>query len=163
MSPKKRRLTAVLVGLAALGTAAGLALSALNDNIVFFYGPSELAKLEEVPQSSIRVGGLVQKGSLERSEDGNTIRFTITDGVETVPVVYSGLLPDLFREGQGVVAEGRIRNGRFRAENILAKHDEEYMPPEVAEALKKAGEWKKGQTGQAQTTGQTQTGQAVQP
>lgn len=141
MTPKTRRLTIIVVGLLALGGAAALVLSALKDNIVFFYGPTELAAMETLPDRAIRVGGLVEDGSVERSADGRTIRFTITDGVETVPILYEGLLPDLFREGQGIVAQGRIEGDTFVATEVLAKHDENYMPPEVADALKKSGQW----------------------
>jgi cytochrome c-type biogenesis protein CcmE len=142
MTPKYKRLTIILGGLVILAGAVGLTLSALNDNIVFFYGPTELAEMHVTPDRSIRVGGLVEPGSVEHQGDGRTIHFTITDGKNTIPVVYTGLLPDLFREGQGVVAQGRVSGGEFQATEILAKHDENYMPPEVADALKKSGEWR---------------------
>lgn len=142
MTPKYKRLSIILGGLVVLAGAVGLTLSALNDNIVFFYGPSELAEMHVTPDQSIRVGGLVEEGSVEHQNDGKTIHFVITDGVKTIPVVYTGFLPDLFREGQGVVAQGRMAGGAFQASEILAKHDEKYMPPEVADALKKSGEWR---------------------
>lgn len=142
MTPKYKRLSIILGGLVILGGAVGLTLSALNDNIVFFYGPTELTEMHVTPNQSIRVGGLVEEGSVEHQGDGKTIHFIITDGKNTIPVVYTGLLPDLFREGQGVVAQGRMAGGEFQATEILAKHDEKYMPPEVADALKKSGEWR---------------------
>jgi cytochrome c-type biogenesis protein CcmE len=142
MTPKYKRLGIILGGLVVLAGAVGLTLSALNDNIVFFYGPTELAELHVKPNQSIRVGGLVEEGSVEHQGDGRTIHFIITDGKNTIPVVYTGLLPDLFREGQGVVAQGRMSGSAFQATQILAKHDEKYMPPEVADALKKSGEWR---------------------
>jgi cytochrome c-type biogenesis protein CcmE len=142
MTPKYKRLGIILGGLVVLAGAVGLTLSALNDNIVFFYGPTELAELHVAPNQSIRVGGLVEEGSVEHQGDGRTIHFIITDGKNTIPVVYTGLLPDLFREGQGVVAQGKMNGSAFQATQILAKHDENYMPPEVADALKKSGEWR---------------------
>jgi cytochrome c-type biogenesis protein CcmE len=133
----------VLAGLAALGVASALVLSAFQDNLVFFHSPSDLAAEPIPPERVFRLGGLVEEGSVTR--DGNTIRFRVTDLAQSVPVSYSGLLPDLFREGQGVVAEGRLTaDGRFVASNVLAKHDENYMPPEVADSLKRAGHWQPG-------------------
>jgi cytochrome c-type biogenesis protein CcmE len=142
MTRKRRRLYAVLAGLAALGTAAFLVLSAFNDNLVFFYSPSDL-KTKAVPLGrSVRIGGLVEEHSVTRAADGQTIAFRVTDGANTLAVTYVGSLPDLFREGQGVVAEGMLQgDGVFRASSVLAKHDENYMPPEVAAALKKSGHW----------------------
>ena len=142
MTPKYKRLSIILGGLVVLAGAVGLTLSALNDNIVFFYGPTELAEMHVKPDQSIRVGGLVEEGSVQHQSDGRTIHFIITDGKNTIPVVYTGMLPDLFREGQGVVAQGRMAGGEFQAREVLAKHDEKYMPPEVADALKKSGEWR---------------------
>jgi len=138
---KGRRL--VLIGLAGavLAAAAGLVLSALNDKIVFFSAPTALVEKPPAPGTRLRLGGLVENGSVNRQ--GSDVRFAVTDGASTVPVVYSGLLPDLFREGQGVIAEGSLGpDGTFRADNVLAKHDETYMPKEVADALKKQGVWK---------------------
>jgi cytochrome c-type biogenesis protein CcmE len=142
MTRKRRRLYAVLAGMAMLGIAAFLVLSAFSDNLVFFYSPSDL-KTKSVPVGrQLRIGGLVEAHSVARSADGKTIEFRVTDGNNAVAVTYRGSLPDLFREGQGVVAEGALqRDGGFRASNVLAKHDENYMPPEVAEALKKSGHW----------------------
>ena len=142
MTRKRRRLYAVLAGMAALGGAAFLVLSAFNDNLVFFYSPTDL-KTKSVPvERQLRIGGLVEEHSLARAADGKTMAFRVTDGANAVSVTYAGSLPDLFREGQGVVAEGMMqRDGVFRASNVLAKHDENYMPPEVAEALKKSGHW----------------------
>jgi cytochrome c-type biogenesis protein CcmE len=142
MTRKRRRLYAVLAGMAMLGIAAFLVLSAFSDNLVFFYSPSDL-KTKSVPVGrQLRIGGLVETHSVARSADGKTIEFRVTDGNNAVAVTYRGSLPDLFREGQGVVAEGALqRDGGFRASNVLAKHDENYMPPEVAEALKKSGHW----------------------
>ena len=142
---KRRRLTLLGLGMLALAGATALVLSAFQDSLVFFYGPSEL-RAETIPaERRLRLGGLVAEGSVERIADGATIRFTVTDGRARVPVRYRGMLPDLFREGQGVIAQGRLGpDGVFRADEVLAKHDENYMPPEVAEALKKAGQWQNG-------------------
>ncbi len=148
MTRKRRRLYFVLGGLALLGLAVGLTLSALNDNLVFFYGPSELYAQHIRPGQLVRIGGLVAAGSVRREADGSTLDFSVTDGKRSVPVTYRGTVPDLFREGQGVVIEGRLtQSGTFRATTLLAKHDERYMPPEVVEALKKAGRWQEGENG----------------
>ncbi len=146
MRRKQRRLAFVVAGMVALGAAVALVLSAFEESLVFFYTPSDLAA-KNIPEGRrMRIGGLVEDGSLERSGDGLTITFRITDLSAALPVTYKGLLPDLFREGQGVVAEGfTAADGVFRADAILAKHDENYMPPEVAEALKKSGKWKGAQ------------------
>lgn len=126
-----------------LGVAAALVLVAFEDNIVFFYSPTDLMAKDVKPDQTIRVGGLVKEGSVKRHADGVTTEFVITDLKETIKVTYSNLLPDLFREGQGVVSSGILRaDGVFVASEVLAKHDENYMPPEVAEALKKSGKWK---------------------
>jgi cytochrome c-type biogenesis protein CcmE len=133
-------MAAIAAGLAFLLVAAGLALTALEDNIVFFRSPSELVEKPAIPGEVLRVGGLVKPGSVAR--DGLNVRFQITDLAHQVDVRFSGMLPDLFREGQGVVAEGRFdASGVFIADTVLAKHDETYMPPEVAEALKASGRW----------------------
>jgi cytochrome c-type biogenesis protein CcmE len=132
------------LGLAALGAAAALALSALNDTLVFFYSPSEIEAKSLAPGQTIRVGGLVEEGSVVTTGDGS-VRFRVTDLKTALPVTYRGVLPDLFREGQGVVAQGTLGpDGAFAASEVLAKHDEAYMPPEVAEALKKSGRWREG-------------------
>lgn len=138
---KKRRLYIVLAGLIMLGVAAGLTLFAMRDSLVFFYTPSDLAEKQINPGQRIRLGGLVAEGSVEKN--GATVRFVVTDLSAELQVVYTGILPDLFREGQGVVAEGTLGpDGSMVATEVLAKHDEKYMPPEVAAALKKAGMWK---------------------
>jgi cytochrome c-type biogenesis protein CcmE len=145
MTRKQQRLTLILSGLAILGLATGLVLYALRDTIVFFYTPSEVAEKHVAPGERIRLGGLVEKGSLIRNE-GTTVRFIVTDTAKTLPVIYSGQLPDLFREGQGVVAEGKLdAAGTLIADTVLAKHDERYMPKEVADALKAKGVWQEGQ------------------
>jgi len=142
MTRKRKRLLVVLLGLGMLGIASALVLFAFNDNLVFFMSPSDLASKGAPETRRLRLGGLVETGSVAREADGCTIDFRVTDGNSAVPVVFSGLLPDLFREGQGVVVEGALgRNGVFNADTVLAKHDERYMPPEVADALKKAGHW----------------------
>jgi cytochrome c-type biogenesis protein CcmE len=139
MTRKKRRLYMLGLAMLGLGTATALALTAFQDNLVFFYSPSDLA-VQHVGQRNFRLGGLVEENSVKRLPDGLTIEFRVTDTAQTVPVTYSGIVPDLFREGQGVVAEGRMRpDGVFVAREVLAKHDEKYMPPEVADALNRAG------------------------
>jgi len=140
MTPKRKRLWLLLGSLGVLGVATGLVLSALDDNLVFFYSPTQVAEKHVAPDRHFRLGGLVEAGSVKKN--GQEVRFTVTDTHKTLPVVYRGLLPDLFREGQGVVAEGALaKDGVFRADSVLAKHDERYMPPEVAEALKRSGHW----------------------
>jgi cytochrome c-type biogenesis protein CcmE len=142
MTRKQRR--AVLIGtcLAVLGLAVGLVLVALRDSIVFFYTPSEVAEKHLETGQRFRLGGLVEDGSVKRGE-GTTVSFVITDKRSTLPVTFTGVLPDLFREGQGVVAEGMLTSdGAFRADSVLAKHDENYMPPEVAKKLKEQGVWR---------------------
>jgi len=147
MKPKRRRLWFVVTGLATLGIAAALVLTAFEDNLVFFYSPSDLAEKDVAPGRRIRLGGLVEEGSVERQ--GETTRFVITDLSHTVAVSYTGILPDLFREGQGVVTEGTLEaGGRFRASEVLAKHDETYMPKEVADALKESGQWRHAEEAQ---------------
>jgi cytochrome c-type biogenesis protein CcmE len=145
MTRKRRRLLALMVGLGLLGAASAMVLAAFNDNLVFFYGPSDLAAKAIPPGRRIRIGGLVEQQSLMRQTDSHSVTFRVTDGKTVIAVVYDGVLPDLFREGQGVVAEGRRRgDGVFVATSVLAKHDEKYMPREVADALKKAGRWQEG-------------------
>ena len=141
MTRKQRRAALIGVSLGILGVAVGLVLFALRDNIVFFYGPSDVAEQDIVPGTRMRVGGLVVEGSVVRSVDAH-VRFEVTDFSETLTVTYVGLLPDLFREGQGVVTEGvLLADGTFAADTVLAKHDENYMPPEVADALQRSGNW----------------------
>jgi cytochrome c-type biogenesis protein CcmE len=141
MTPKRKRLWMLVGSLAVLGAAAALVLTALNDNLVFFYSPTQVAEKSIAPERHFRLGGLVETGSVKKN--GQEIRFVVTDTLKTVPVVYRGLLPDLFREGQGVVAEGSLGpDGVFVAREVLAKHDENYMPPEVAKAIKDAGQWR---------------------
>ncbi len=139
---KHRWLGFVVAGMVCLLIAAGLVLNAFEDNLVFFYSPSELAEKAIPDGRRFRLGGLVEEGSVNRLADGLTVEFVITDLAATVAVRYRGPLPDLFREGQGVVTEGKMSEGGiFIADNVLAKHDENYMPPEVAEAPKAAGQW----------------------
>lgn len=145
MTRKRRRLIAVLAGLGMLGIATGLVLSAFSDNLVFFYSPTDLKTKPVPPGRRLRIGGLVEQASVQREADGKTVEFRVTDGKSDVPVVFSGALPDLFREGQGVVVEGRLAGGTLRADTVLAKHDERYMPPEVVDALKKSGHWQEGE------------------
>ncbi len=145
MTRRGRRLALIAAALAVVGAAAGLALYALSDNIVFFYSPSEVAQKALRPGARLRVGGLVKSGTVVKSAD-ETVAFVVTDGANDLKVSYSGLLPDLFREGQGVVAEGVLgASNEMRADTILAKHDERYMPREVVEALKKEGRWQEGE------------------
>jgi cytochrome c-type biogenesis protein CcmE len=151
MKPKHRRLSFVLIGLLLLAGAAALILNAAQDTLVFFYSPSELATKELPASRAFRLGGLVEEGSLGRTDDG-AVQFKVTDLQAAVPVVYRGILPDLFREGQGVVAQGTLGDdGVFVATEVLAKHDENYMPPEVADAIKKSGQWKPEETLQEST------------
>jgi cytochrome c-type biogenesis protein CcmE len=145
MTRKRRRLIAVLVGMGCLSVAATLVLSAFRENLVFSYSPSDI-KAQGVPQGRlVHVGGLVEQGSVQHESDGNTVDFRITDGSSTVGVVYRGALPDIFREGQGVVVEGKLDGtGVVRADSVLTKHDENYMPREVVDALKRSGHWQEG-------------------
>jgi cytochrome c-type biogenesis protein CcmE len=139
MNRKHRRFALISAGLAVLGLAVGLVLIALNETITYFRTPSDLADKPIVAGQRFRLGGLVADGSVKRGQSLE-VEFSVTDTIKAVPVVYRGILPDLFREGQGVVAEGKLDgDGRFRADSVLAKHDENYMPPEVAKALKEKG------------------------
>jgi cytochrome c-type biogenesis protein CcmE len=142
MTPKRRkRLLLILLMVAGVAVAAGIALKAFNENLMFFYSPSNVVAGEAPLNHLIRVGGLVTNGSVQRQSDGLTVKFDVTDNAETITVQYTGILPDLFREGQGIVAHGRLNNDRlFIADEVLAKHDENYMPPEVADALKASHE-----------------------
>ena len=140
MRPKHKRLVFVGIGLGLLGFAAFLVLSAIEESVVFFRSPTEVAEQRTAGDRRMRLGGLVEEGSVERGQGAQT-RFRVTDLANAVPVTYTGVLPDLFREGQGVVVEGHLKGGVFVADQVLAKHDENYMPPEVADALKKSGQW----------------------
>ena len=141
MTRKQRRSIFILSGMAVLGVAAFLVLSALQDSIVFFYSPSDLETKGVEAGRRVRVGGLVAEGSVKKS--GTQISFDVSDGAKTINVSYNGLLPDLFREGQGIIVEGRIETPeRLVADTVLAKHDEKYMPPEVADSLKQKGVWR---------------------
>ena len=138
MKPRHKRIAVIVGGLAALGIVAALVLTAFQQNLVFFFTPSQVAANEAPHGRTFRIGGMVEKGSVQRS--GVDVRFVVTDTAKSIPVVYSGALPDLFREGKGVVAQGQLgADGVFRAREVLAKHDENYMPPEAAHALEKAG------------------------
>ena len=144
MTRKQTRLTIILASLAVLGCAAGLVLYAIRDTIVFFYTPSEIAEKHVGPGTRLRLGGLVETNSLTKA--GSTATFVVTDKIGTIKVSYTGQLPDLFREGQGVVAEGAVSpDGVFVADTVLAKHDENYMPKDVADKLKEKGVWKEGE------------------
>lgn len=137
MKPRHKRLALIVGGVAAVGIAATLVLNAFRSNLVFFFTPSQIAAHEAPTGRSLRIGGLVETGSIRR--DGVTVHFVVTDTAHSLPVVYTGILPDLFKEGKGVVAQGELGpNGVFQASEVLAKHDENYMPPEAAEALKQA-------------------------
>ena len=139
MTRKQRRAVLIVSGLGVLGVALGLVLFALSGTITYFKTPSDLAEKPVAAGQRFRLGGLVADGTVKRGQ-GLDVEFSVTDTIKTVPVLYRGVLPDLFREGQGVVAEGRLDpDGRFRADSVLAKHDETYMPPEVAKALKEKG------------------------
>ena len=139
MKPRQKRLALIAAGLAALGGAAALILNAFQSNLVFFYSPTQVFAQEAPKGRTFRVGGLVQAGSLQRQPDGVTVQFVVTDTMHNVPVSYKGILPDLFKEGKGVVAQGELdADGMFHAKEVLAKHDENYMPPEAADAVEKA-------------------------
>lgn len=141
MKTRHKRLSFLLVGLAALGAASVFVLNAFNSNLVFFFSPSQVAAKEAPIGRSFRIGGMVETGSLKRESNGLTVNFVVTDTAKTIPVVFTGILPDLFKEGKGVVAQGKLTgDGVFHADEVLAKHDENYMPPEAAEALKHAKE-----------------------
>jgi len=144
LTRKQRRLILIGSSLGVLAVAVGLVLSAMRSSIVFFQSPSDVVEHQLAPGTRIRIGGLVKTGSVERG-DNLRIRFEVTDGKHDIPVRYQGIVPDLFREGQGVVAEGKLEpGGTFVADTVLAKHDERYMPKEVVDALKKSGRWQEG-------------------
>jgi len=147
MKPRQQRLIAIGAGIALLAIAAALVLNAFQGNVVFFFSPSQVVAKEAPVDKTFRVGGMVEKGSLKRRADGLTVEFVVTDTARSIPVVYTGILPDLFKEGKGVVTQGRLGpDGVFRASEVLAKHDENYMPPEAAAALEKAHAEKAGKS-----------------
>ena len=144
MKKRHKRIAFIVASLAALGLATWLVLGAFRQNLVFFFSPTQVAAKEAPVNKTFRIGGLVENGSLKRENDGLTIRFTVTDTANTIPVVYKGIMPDLFKEGRGCVAQGRIgSDGVFYADQIMAKHDENYMPPEAARALDQAKDMEK--------------------
>jgi cytochrome c-type biogenesis protein CcmE len=139
MKPRHKRFVFIAVGIAGVAVAVGLVLYALRGNVNLYFTPTQVFNNEVPSGRSFRIGGLVEEGSVKREKDGLTVNFVITDTHKSIPVVYKGILPDLFKEGKGVVAQGKVEaNGVMRADEVLAKHDENYMPPEAADALKKA-------------------------
>jgi cytochrome c-type biogenesis protein CcmE len=139
MKPRYKKLAVITAGVTALGFAAVLVLNAFQSNLVFFFSPTQVIANEAPVGKSFRIGGLVEEGSVQREQDSTTVRFAITDTAEAIQIVYTGILPDLFREGKGVVAQGKLdSSGVFKADEVLAKHDENYMPPEAALALEEA-------------------------
>ncbi|HEX9422538.1 MAG TPA: cytochrome c maturation protein CcmE [Pyrinomonadaceae bacterium] len=139
MKRRHKRIGFIIAGLAGLGVAAALVLSAFQENLVFFFSPSQVVAKEAPINKTFRVGGLVEAGTLKRDNDGLTVHFTVTDTAKSIPVIYKGILPDLFKEGKGCVAQGRIgADGVFYADQVLAKHDENYMPPQAGEAIDSA-------------------------
>jgi cytochrome c-type biogenesis protein CcmE len=144
MKRRHKRIGIIVAGLAGLGIATYLVASAFRNNLVFFFSPTQVAAKEAPVNRKFRIGGLVEEGTLKRDNDGLTVRFTVTDTAASIPVVFKGILPDLFKEGRGCVAQGRLGDdGVFQAEEVLAKHDENYMPPEAGEAIDKAKHAKK--------------------
>ncbi|MCU0805661.1 MAG: cytochrome c maturation protein CcmE [Burkholderiales bacterium] len=142
MKPRNKRIAIIVSGLAVLGVAAGLVLNAFQSNLVFFFSPSQVKANEAPKEKTFRIGGLVEEGSVKR--EGVSVQFKVTDTAHAIPVVYSGILPDLFKEGKGVVAQGKLGpDGVFRASEVLAKHDENYMPPEAAHAVEQAAKAQK--------------------
>jgi len=140
LKPRTRRALWIAGGVAGLGVATALVLNVFQSNLVFFFTPTQVAQNEAPKDRTFRIGGLVEEGSVVREKDALTVRFKVTDTARAVPVVYSGILPDLFKEGKGVVAQGRLNaDGTFKANEVLAKHDENYMPPEAAHAVQQAG------------------------
>ena len=139
MKPRHKRMAAIALGVVALGIVTALVLKAFNQNLVFFFTPSQVAANEAPQGRTFRIGGLVEQGSLKRLPDGVSVAFVVTDTAKSMQVIYKGSLPDLFKEGKGVVAQGQLGpDGVFRASEVLAKHDENYMPPEAKEAVEKA-------------------------
>jgi len=144
MKSRHKKLLVIVLGLAGIGIAAALILNAFQSNLVFFFSPTQVANGEAPSDRAFRIGGLVEDGSLKREGNGLTVRFVVTDTAKSMPVVYQGILPDLFKEGKGVVAEGKLgADGLFTATQVLAKHDENYMPPEAASALEQAAKAQK--------------------
>ena len=144
MKPRHKRLALIVGGLAVLGIATALVLTAFQQNLVFFYSPSQIVNNEAPQGKAFRIGGMVEEGSLKRQPDGLTVRFNVTDTAKVIPVTYTGILPDLFKEGKGVVAQGKLgADGVFHAHEVLAKHDENYMPPEAAHAVEQAAKARK--------------------
>jgi cytochrome c-type biogenesis protein CcmE len=139
MKPRHKRFALIGAGVAVLGLAVALVLSAFQKNLVFFFSPSQIVAGEAPRERAFRIGGMVRQGSLKRSSDGLSVSFVVTDTAHDIPVTFTGALPDLFKEGKGVVAQGKLgANGQFTATEVLAKHDENYMPPEAGEAIQKA-------------------------
>lgn len=139
MKPRHKRLALIGAGLAVTGAAAALVLNAFQSNLVFFFSPSQVVAKEAPLERAFRIGGMVETGSVKRQSDGLTVRFKVTDTAHTIPVVFTGILPDLFKEGKGVVAQGRLgTDGVFNASDVLAKHDENYMPPQAGHAIEQA-------------------------
>ncbi len=144
MKSRHKKLLVILLALTGIGIAAALILNAFQSNLVFFFSPTQVAKGEAPTDRAFRIGGLVEVGSVKREPDGLTVRFIVTDTAKSMPVVYKGILPDLFKEGKGVVAEGKLgSDGVFASTQVLAKHDENYMPPEAAQALEQAAKAQK--------------------
>ena len=144
MKPRHKKLTIIIMSVAALGLSTALVLDVFQSNLVFFFSPSQVAANEAPRGKSFRIGGLVEEGSVKRQSDGITVSFVVTDTAKNIPVVYTGILPDLFKEGKGVVAQGKLSSdGVFQADEVLAKHDENYMPPEAADALEQASKAQK--------------------
>ena len=139
MKSRHKRIAVITAGLAALGIAAALVLNAFQSNLVFFFSPTQVLANEAPRGKAFRIGGMVETGSIKRENDGLTVHFRVTDTAQTIPVVYTGILPDLFKEGKGVVAQGRLQpDGAFAATEVLAKHDENYMPPDAKHAIEQA-------------------------
>lgn len=139
MKRRHKRIAFIVAGLAALGIATAFVLTAFQSNLVFFFSPTQVASKEAPVDRTFRIGGLVEDGTIKRQSDGLTVHFTVTDTAQSIPVVYKGILPDLFKEGKGCVAQGRLgADGVFYADEVLAKHDENYMPPEAGDAIDKA-------------------------
>ncbi len=162
MKPRTKRALAIAVGLTILSVASALVLNAFNSNLVFFFSPSQVLAKEAPLDRSFRLGGLVETGSIERDSVSLTVKFNVTDTVTKLPVTYTGLLPDLFRENKGVVVQGKLSSdGVFQADTVLAKHDENYMPPEAADAIQKARKTLSAQGDQSTSTPPNQPAQGV--